>query len=265
MMRPLISKRTVISNRIAPVLRPSQQSGLVAPWNSHPNTARPTTWFERMLLTLTIAALPLQDEIPSINGFTLMFIVFALVGVYVLFFRPLCLLRISAHPVFLTAFGLIILSIVIETLHPSARYSEIFRLCQTFSGALFLACLCRDRKALRAGVYGYLLMALCISAYLVLTSYGVLAKASADDFEEATRVRMAIDNDSSLQADSNTLGFFAAQGTVVSLAMAIAGTSLRRRVFFYATFLICGVATFLPMSRGGIAIMVVSCASVLFA
>jgi O-Antigen ligase len=218
-----------------------------------------------MLLMLTIAALPLQDEIPSISGFSIMFIVFVFVGVYVLFFRPSCLARISAHPVFLTAFGLIVLSSVIETLHPFARYSEIFRMTQTFSGALFLACLCRDRKALRAGIYGYLCMALIISAYLLLTSYGALAKASADDFDEATHVRMEIGSESSLESDSNTLGFFAAQGAVVSLAMALAGTSLRRRVFFYATFLICGVGMFLPMSRGAIAIGVVSCASVLFA
>jgi O-Antigen ligase len=233
--------------------------------NSQSNTTHPTTLFERALVMLTIAALPLQDEIPSIAGFSIMFLLFVFIGAYVAVFRPLSLIRISAHPVFLTAFGFVVLSTVIETFHPGARYSEIFRMTQTLSGAVFLACLCRDRKALRAGIYGYVLMALCISVYLALTSYGVLAGASASNFEEATRVRMEIDSDSSMQADPNTLGFFAAQGTVVSLAMALATKSFRRRVFFYGTCLICGVATFLPMSRGAIAILILCCASVLYA
>jgi hypothetical protein len=224
-----------------------------------------STWFERVLLFLTIVILPLQEDLPVIAGFSAIFFLFAFVGLYVLILRPRSLRRILRHPVFLASYAFLIVCGLIETFHPYPRYSELFRMIQTFLGALFLASLCRDRKALQAGIWGYLIMAVGISAFLFLTSYGVLQSSDATDFSEATRVRLEVQSESSLTANPNTLGFFAAQGTTISLALALTTISRFRRYVFYGTLMVCGIATFLPMSRGGVAIAVICCGSVLLA
>jgi O-antigen ligase len=62
----------------------------------------------------------------------------------------------------------------------------------------------------------------------------------------------------------NAMAFVVAQGTSVALALTLTARTLRRRYLFLGITLLCLIATFLPMSRSGVVIVVISCAAILF-
>ena len=64
----------------------------------------PTTTLDRLLLMGTIILLPLEDHLPSIAGFSVLFLLFGVLGLYNVLFRLRALSKISSHPVFLTAY-----------------------------------------------------------------------------------------------------------------------------------------------------------------
>jgi hypothetical protein len=224
-----------------------------------------TTVTERLLLMVTITLLPLQDHFPSIAGFSIMYILFGLLAGYIFLNRPRALAKIYLHPVFLAAYALLIVAFLTEFSHPYSDYSHIFRIGQMIAGAIFVASLSRDRGALRAGIYGYLITGAWMSIFLFLTTYGTLQEATATDFDQASKLRAEVFESSSLRNNPNTMGFFSAQGTVVALALALTARSSRRRNLFLGLVLFCSVATFLPMSRGAIMIAIASCTSVMLA
>jgi hypothetical protein len=224
-----------------------------------------TTRTEQALLFLPSVLIPLQEHIPDIGGFSMMWFVIAGVAGYVLLNRPQALSRTWLHPVFRAAFVLVCVASLVEFLHPHASYSEILSLGSMFIGAIFLAALCRDTPALRAAVYGFIMAGLWLSALVFMTSYGVLSAASASNFLEASRVRDQLLTEIPLEANANVMAAQIAQGLVAALALALTATSRFPRYLLLTITMCCTVAVFLPMSRGGIAIAILSSAAVLYA
>jgi O-Antigen ligase len=224
-----------------------------------------TTATERFLLIATIVLLPLENHIPSVAGFSIMWIMFAILGGYVFLNRLRALNKISMHPVFWTAYILLIVVFSIESLHPNPSHSEAFRIAQMVAAAVFVASLCRDRLALRAAMYGYIIAGVWLSILIFLTSYGALGGATATDFQEASRIRGDIMKDIPLQANLNVMTAFIAQGAVVALAWGLAAHTPLHRYLFLGTALFCLIATFVPMSRSGAAAAIVSSAVVIAA
>jgi len=132
------------------------------------------------------------------------------------------------------------------------------------AGAIFVASLCRDRQALRANMYGLLVAGIWMSVLLFLTTYGVLRGATATGFGEASKIRVAVSEDIPLESNLNGMARIAAQGAVVAVALALAAKSARRRKLFLGITLFCLVAAFLPISRSGVAIAGIACATVMF-
>ena len=215
-----------------------------------------TTATERFLLIVTVVLLPLQDHLPATAGFSVIFIIFALLLFYVILYRPWAFAQMGTKPVFLTAYTLLAVAFLIESAHPDPGYSLIFRMGQMIIGAIIVASLCRDQQALRIAAYGYLIVGIWISIVLFLSSYGTLSEAMATNFHEASQMRATATEEISIEVDLNFMGFVAAQGTVVALALAMAGSSVRRRYFFLGAAVLCFVATFLPMSRSASAIVI---------
>jgi len=230
-----------------------------------PASVEPTTELERLLLFAVIALLPLQEHVPSIAGFSVMYIMFALLAGYVLLWRAKLLGKIISHPVILAGGALVSIGLVMEMANGSSGYFEIWRIGFMFLGAICVATLCRDRQAMQFGFYGYLVAALSLSALLFLTMHGSLSSSIATDFKEANMMRKNALSGVALQADPNDMALFIAQGAIVALVMGIMERSRRRRLVFVGISVICLVATFLPMSRGGVVIVLLSCGAVLYA
>jgi O-antigen ligase/polysaccharide polymerase Wzy-like membrane protein len=227
----------------------------------------PTTTIERLLLMAMIVIFPIEPFLPVVGEatttYTTTFIIFAISAGYVLLRRPGTLARTCIHPVFLAAFVFLILAALIESAHPFSHYIRIFRIGQMFVAATFVASLCRDRRALRASIYAFLIAGILVSILLLFTTYGALRDVTATDFSEAGKVRKDVFADSEMSG--NSFPFFASQGATVALALALMARSPLRRNLFLGITLFCTVATFLPMSRGVIVILGVSCATIMFA
>ena len=219
-----------------------------------------TNRVEQVLIFATVALLPLEITIPQIAGFGIMFLVFAVLGGYVISKRPECLAKIWRHPLLLAAYVFLGYGYLSEFSHSNSNYYEIFRIALNFGGSVFLACLCRDRKALRSAMYGYLIVGVYTS-YFLFGSYGALSGATALDYGEGDRLRSAVFEENALDANLNNLAFFAAQGAGVALALALTARSNWSRYLFLGVALACCVGSFLPMSRGGVVILCGVCAS----
>jgi hypothetical protein len=225
----------------------------------------PTTAVERFMLMATTVLLPLQDYIPAVAGFSIMYIMFTILTGYIVLNRARALARTWRHPVFLAAYALLAVSFLIESSHPYPDYSYIIRLVQAIAGAIVVASLCRDRRTLQAAIYGCLVAGVWMSVLLFLHSFGALSVATAINFKEATQVRSQVFAENPLETNLNFMGFIAAEGTVVALALALTTRSSHRRYLLLGITALCFVATFLPLSRSAIAIVILACGAIVLA
>lgn len=224
----------------------------------------PTTTVERFLLMAIVVILPLETHIPAVAGFSITYILFAVQAGYVILWRFRALARTWLHPVFLAGYILLAVGCVVEPSHPYASYTEIFRLGLVIVAAIFVASFCRDRRALRASMYGFLAAGVWMSVLLFLTTYGALRGATSTSFHEASKIREAVSEVIPLQSNLNGMARVAATGAVVAVALALAAKSSRRRNLFLGIALFCLVAAFLPMSRSGVVFAGIACATVMF-
>jgi hypothetical protein len=212
--------------------------------------------------------LPVQDYdeyFPPVAGFSILFIIFGMSTGYVLLNRTNALTRIWLHPLFLMLYALLGIGFFIESLHPHSSYGEIFRIGQMAAGAVIVACLCRDRRALRVSIFGFLIAGVWVSIFVFLTSYGVLQESTATNFSEASSLRGEVFGEMPRGTNPNALSLFCALGAVVALAFALTASIPYRRYLLMGVSLFCLLAAFLPLSRGGVAIAIVSSATVMFA
>jgi hypothetical protein len=227
----------------------------------HCRTTRP----ERFLLLTTIIVLPLEFHIPTVAGFSSLFLMFAMLAGYVIVNRPHILDRIWRDPIFIAAFAFIGLSGLLEFASPLPSYEVIIRFGLMIFGAMLVASLCRDRLALGACLYGYIGAALWFGSVLVLTMYGTLHGVMATGFEEASQIRAQVAMDIPVRNNLNAMSFTCAQGGIVAFAFALTSSSAHRRTLFSVIAVFCLVASSLPMSRSGMAIGILSCAAILYA
>lgn len=194
-----------------------------------------------------------------------MYILFGVLGAYVFLSQPMALVRMAIHPVFLAAYALVGLGYLIESMHVGPDYFELQRYRYMVIGGVVVAALCRDRRALQASLYGHLVAAIWLSVFLIVNFYSSLSGATATNLREASRVRRLTFAENSLAANLNKMTFQVAQGVVVAVALALTTNSWVRRNVFLGAALLSLVATFVPMSRSGVVIAIVSCLVVLFA
>jgi hypothetical protein len=223
----------------------------------------PTTRLEHLLLLLPILLIPLESYLPAVRGFSPMFFLFVISSIYILTQRFGSIIHVWNHQVFLTCYFLIFVSIVLETSSPFARYTDISSTALVFCGAISTATLCRDIRALRVCIVGYILVALWVSLYLFLFMYGTLQGATATDFNEASRIRSEIEDP--LGANLNVYPFFIAQGVAAAIAIALTSGSVFVRYSLFGIIALGFIASFLPVSRGGTAAVLLTCMAVVLA
>lgn len=272
-MRPVLPRRFALSFNQTNMDLIASRTADNTLWRAHESdlhsTPRavpyaPTTAIERFLLTATLAVLPVEDHIPTVGGFSLLFIMFGVMAGYVFLWRARVLNRTWLHPTFLAGYILLFVCLLIESGHPHSSYGVLIRFGQMLVGGVAFASLCRDKAALRAAAHGYLIGGIWLSGYLFFATYGVLTGVAATNFNEASMARAAATDDLGLEGDLNNMAFLAAQGGVVALALTLSARSALRRALWLGVTAFCLLGASLPMSRGGIINAVVSCVVVLF-
>lgn len=225
-----------------------------------------TNSFERLLLLLTIAVTPILDTLPSLGEFSIAWIWFTAIGGYVLLERSRALQRAWQQRIFLVAYCFIAAGVVMEMLHPNPDFRDLIRFVQTIGGAVIISALCRDRRAMQAGLYGFLLLACLLTAVLLVTSYGDLRAADVEGFEEASQLRGSVyrrEGVEDLLKDLNRVSFLCGLGALVALGLA--AKSPRNNLIWFGVAIFCLLGTFLPLSRSGILIVGLAGLAILFA
>lgn len=219
---------------------------------------------ERGLLLATVMLLPLENHVPNIGGFSIIFAMFLALAAYVVINRMACLDRVWLHPVFVSAFLFLLIAGALEFTSPLSMYGDLARYALTICGAVLIACLCRDQAGLRAALLGYVWASLWLSCLLVLSSYHALSSSTVGSFQDASELRADAFRDNPIQGNLNSMALMCAQGGVVALAFALLCGSGRRLLYLGAAGF-CFLATLLTMSRGGAAITLLACGVILFA
>ena len=119
------------------------------------------------------------------------FIMFAISTGYTLLWRLGILIRTLHHPVFLAGFALVGIGLVMEFLHDSAGFSEIRHIVLMLLGAVVVAALCRDRKAMLWSMYSLLGGSVVLAGFLFLKTYGTISVAEVDTAQDADQLRVA--------------------------------------------------------------------------
>jgi hypothetical protein len=242
---------------------------IAAPIQSSPTSVAvrgtPTTTIDRLLVMAVVILLPAENIIRFFDILSLGWLLFGLMAFHILLTRPRLLIETALHPVFLAGWLFIVVAITIETGHPLRDYSDIIRTLQMLIGGMLLACLCRDRAAVQAAVYAYVIAGVWLCLMLFLTSYRILEAGSATTFQQASQVRSRAFGENPLQANLNAMAFVAAQGAIVSLTLALAAPQMLMRVLFLSTAAFCMVGSWLPSSRSGILIAVITCGAMMLA
>lgn len=224
----------------------------------------PTTFIDRLLLMVIVALMPLQSELPVIGGHSLLFLMFGLLGLYLVLCQLDVLRHVACHSVFKSCFAFILFAYLMEIFHGEPDFNFLFRIVLMFVGAIFVAALCRDRKSLLWGLYGIILGSITLSMILFATSYGYLAEQivqplhntgdglSHDLFYTASRARAEAYEISTLKNDMNSIAFHIVQGSLIALVLAVTAKKMYWKIIFLAIGGFCAIGAFIPASRGAI-------------
>ena len=214
-----------------------------------------TTPFERWLLFFGIVLLPLQDHLPAVGGFSVMFIVFAFIGLYAALFRIKFLVRTAAQPIFGILYLLLAVALVMELTQTPSSLFEFRRLGLMVFGAIILASLCRDRRALQLGIYSFIISGLLMAFNLLLTVYEPLRLIQVSSYAEASQLQAQASQEDLLRMDMNKMALVIAQGAVVALVLALAK---KGRWWLLLFTIVSAVGVTLTMSRGGLVILILT-------
>jgi hypothetical protein len=220
---------------------------------------------ERCLLLTSVVVLPLQNYFPSVAGMSSSFLFFATLIAYVIVNRPCMLGKIWHHPVFIAAYAFIVVSALLEFSSLTPDYSQPKRFVEMTVGTMSVAVLCRERSALAAGLYGYIVTALWVSVVLYMIGYESLQGMDAQDFREADRVRNQAFGEKPMGANINRLAHTCAQGALVGFAFCLSNKWKHLRFPLLVIVAACLVGSLLPMSRGAAVVILVGCAVILYA
>ncbi len=224
-----------------------------------------STRIERLLLMVTIAMVPQQSNLPKPGGFSLLFILFGFLIFYQVACRPGIFLRTARHSVFVAAYIFVGVALIIEILHGNAAYNEIFRIVFMLVGGIVIASLCRDRKALLYGMYGYVAGSVVLSGLLFATTYGKFGSlSSSGSFHDVSFQRVQLFANNPLQDNLNTMSFFAAQGAIVAMVLTLTAKTSFGRYASLILSLSCIAGTLMPLSRSGVMILVLGFGAVLW-
>jgi hypothetical protein len=217
----------------------------------------------KALLAAAVCLSPILDSLPGIGGFSLAWIVYAALAIWVITRLPNALLRTVKEPLFLSAALFLVVGGFVEALHTNRDFEVLTRFVQTVAGALLIASLCRTKETLTFALRSLVWFACCVSLILITTSYRQLRAVDVEDFEGASGLRDQVFAASDLFSDLNRWSFVCGLGAPVALAILSRTSDKRKKSLWTIASITCLLGATLPLSRSGIVVTLGACSAVL--
>lgn len=199
-----------------------------------------------------IISLPFQENIYA-SGFSLSFILMALLATYVLFYRWGSLNFIIKHSKIFRCFLFFLMSItVIETFHSNAAYKDILRSFFILGGTVLLATILLNKNGIVFIAKMYLISGILVAFNLLLFGYGVLLGGAATSFYEADLIRDQIAGGVTIEQDFNNLAFNQGVSALIAASFLFFSNDKKNRHYFFIGLVITFIGMIVTMSRGGL-------------
>jgi len=187
-----------------------------------------TKRFEHVLLWVLVAGLALEESLPRLGPVSVSFTLFAVVGLYVFFWRSRSLLKVIGMPLPLSFVLLALLGLISELGRYDPMFHYVRRIAFMALGMVVVASLVRNRSAIQAGLSAFLFVAAIQAAIVGLSSGPRLYAAEASDYFSATSARIAALKDVPIEGNLNRIGFIIGMGGV--LGFVVAGTLQKHKL-----------------------------------
>src|SRR6185312_9879519 len=114
-----------------------------------------TTPLERFLLFIVAIALPFENSVASISGRSILFFLYAAIGLFLGFTRPESLIKTALQPIYLAGAAFVLVAFACESGHLNSDYTIAKSIFQMLLGSIMLASMCRDQRALATLCFGF--------------------------------------------------------------------------------------------------------------
>jgi len=215
------------------------------------------------LLCAAVCLSPVLDALPGLGGFSVAWLVYAILGGWVVSRQSGALVKTAQEPLFLFAILFLATGASVEALHSDSDFEVVTRFAQTVAGAVLIASLCRTRKILGFALRSLAWFAFVISLILIATSYQNLRAIDVDDYEAASGLRDQVFASSAMFSDLNRWSFACGLGAPVSLAILSRTNDQRKKALWTVVGITCLLGTSLPLSRSGMVVTLGACGAVL--
>lgn len=220
---------------------------------------RPSDTWLRVLLFIFIASFPIQEDIPTIAGASLPFLMLALIALHVLFTDKLLQLKkILSLPFAKVIYLYILYCIIIETFHPFNMYTGIFRMLMNFFAAFLVAACINSKKDLKAVILGYIFSGVLTALiYIIYGWSGIQAQTSS--FLESDLLRSDVLSKLPISQNTNTLAYtFSVAIIIILISVYTKAKMLPNKALHYVLMGILFLGAIIAMSRSGIFILIVT-------
>tara|TARA_Y100000591_G_scaffold333148_1_gene374139 strand:- start:9466 stop:10692 length:1227 start_codon:yes stop_codon:yes gene_type:complete len=221
---------------------------------------------DNFFIYVIVLLFPFDNQLPTLNGYSTLFIYFAFLSIYILLFRGNKFLVVVNNSISKYLIFFIIICFFVEFFHSSSRYIFIQRTFNMILGALFFATLLDKKQSMTPLLYGLITNGAIIS-YLGYTGlFKSLSTAGSNySFFEATDFRLNVmDTSNFVQENLNRISNYIGLSGIITLIAGINTKAKYKKMFLYIVSLICLFTLFLPMSRSGVLIVFLTVLFVLF-
>ena len=215
---------------------------------------------DKVLLFLVVASIFFEPLLPYFGGSSTTFFLFVFIAIYVAVNRAQAITKIVKSKYFLAFIFFTLVCVLMESIHYYQSYEYILRFVNMGMGIFSISLLCRDKDALDVTITSFILCSAANSLYLFAGPFNYLRSYSVEGFNEASKARIEAFEQFSMRDHLNDISIFSGLGSILGI-IALTYERIRWRKVVYAVLIFLSlVGIFLPASRTGALIFIVSLA-----
>ena len=220
-----------------------------------------TDFWNNFLVFLYIISLPIQEDIPTLLGFSISAVI-AILMLIKIFSSSYSnrLIAVLKMPLTKALFAYIIVCSFLESLHPSASYGGLLRIFSNYVGAICIATIITNEMGIKVLIFAYIISAIYLSIFLYFYGWEIASISAAQTFSAANNVRDELLSNVPITQNPNYMSYTIGVSIVVLLILILKKNQLLfiKPSFSYIIITALSIGLLLTMSRTGIIVMIIT-------